>query len=435
MHWMPRRALAWTTPLALVAALSACNGAASDGTEGATTGGETSEASTASTTSDSASTSDGSGSATQATTSSGASDSATTSTSTQGTDTEATGVSVSGTESSTEPTTDATDPSSTTDPTDGTTTLTTTDSTTDSTDGTTTTDSTTDSTDGTTTDDTTTGCVPAVEVCNDVDDDCNGLIDDVDEAMDGICDCLNIVILGKAGANPSSEFANWLKAQGTQVDRIHTTPNEVLDAATLKPYDIVLLDWLQRTYTAEEAAVLEAFIAGGGGMISLTGYQANQPNANVTNSLITAIGLTYNTTKGWFNGPITTFANHPITMGLTSITFLGGLYVNLTDDGVGVNQAIMSLPQGPVGVTQERKGGRAFVFGDEWVEFDSQWQNLPEIKLFWVQTLKWVGPRTRARCRSDRRRRGARARARENARRGDGSFARRDPDQTPVHLS
>ncbi|MEZ4383477.1 MAG: hypothetical protein R3A79_19260 [Nannocystaceae bacterium] len=121
-------------------------------------------------------------------------------------------------------------------------------------------------------------------------------------------------------------------------------------------------------------------------------FTNNQTNADVTNSLISSIGLTYNTSKGWFSGPITSFVPHPITEGLTSISFFGGLYVNIQNDGVGVNETIMTLPQGPVGVVQERMDGRAFVFGDEWVEFDSQWQNLPEIKQFWVQTLQWVGP-------------------------------------------
>ncbi|MCB9703574.1 MAG: hypothetical protein H6711_16895 [Myxococcales bacterium] len=342
---------------------------------------------TSSTSSSSASTTNGgsaSMSGTDATTSGGGSDSATTGTSASS-DTQ-TSDATSASSGSTGTTAAETD-SGTSSP------MTTTDTTTDTTTGTSgdTTGDTTGVVD-TTGGDTTGGCVPSEEICNDIDDDCNGLIDDVDVMKDGICDCLNIVIVGNKGANPSSQFENWLMAQGTKVDRIHKTANEVFDADTLAPYDIAILDWLPRTYTAQEAAALEAFIAGGGGMMSLTGFTNNQQNANVTNSLISSIGLTYNTSKGWFSGPITNFAPHPITMGLTSIPFYGGLYINIMNDGIGVNQTIMTLPQGPVGVVQERKAGRAFVFGDEWVEFDSQWQNIPQIKQFWVQTLKWIGP-------------------------------------------
>ena len=53
----------------------------------------------------------------------------------------------------------------------------------------------------------------------------------------------------------------------------------------------------------------------------------------------------------------------------------------------------MTLPQGPVGVVQDRGNGRLFMFGDEWVEFDSEWKNIPQIKQFWVQTLSFLGPK------------------------------------------
>ena len=39
------------------------------------------------------------------------------------------------------------------------------------------------------------------------------------------------------------------------------------------------------------------------------------------------------------------------------------------------------------------EGSRLFIFGDEWIEFDSEWKNIPEIKKFWVQTLAWLGPK------------------------------------------
>lgn len=105
------------------------------------------------------------------------------------------------------------------------------------------------------------------------------------------------------------------------------------------------------------------------------------------------MGLTYNASKGFFSGPITNFAPHPITMGLTSISFYGGLYVDIVEDGIGVNTTIMTLPQGPVGVVQDRISGTLFIFGDEWVEFDSEWMNIPQIKQFWVQVLAYIGPK------------------------------------------
>lgn len=41
---------------------------------------------------------------------------------------------------------------------------------------------------------------------------------------------------------------------------------------------------------------------------------------------------------------------------------------------------------------RHRKGGKLFIFGDEWIEFDSEWKNIPQIKKFWVNILGWLSP-------------------------------------------
>ena len=237
------------------------------------------------------------------------------------------------------------------------------------------------------------GCVPTPEICDDIDNDCDDQIDNVDVGKDGICDCLNIALIGNQGANPSAEFQMWLEAQGTQVDRINTMQNEVLDKATLNKYDIIILDYLIRSYTPDEAMTTQTWVEGGGGLMSMTGFTNAPLTADRPNSLIKPMGLSYNTSKGFFSGPVTQFVPHPITMGLTSISFYGGLFIDIVNDGVGVNKTIMTLPQGPVGVVQERLSGRLFIFGDEWVEFDSEWKNIPQIKQFWVQVLSYLGPK------------------------------------------
>ncbi|WP_434421279.1 hypothetical protein [Nannocystis pusilla] len=241
---------------------------------------------------------------------------------------------------------------------------------------------------------TTTGpdCIPTgEETCNDLDDDCNGIVDDVDIGGDGICDCLNIAIFGNEGANPSAEFQAWLEAQGTQVDRISLdiTP---IDAVTLEKYDIVILDWLVRNYSADEAAIIKTWVEAGGGLMSMTGHTNNQTVVDRPNSIIAPMGLAYNNSQGFFSGPVTQWAQHPITEGITSVSFYGGLYVDITEDGVAVNEVIGTLPQGPVAVGQTRIDGKLFIFGDEWIEFDSEWQQIPQIKQFWVNILAWLSP-------------------------------------------
>jgi hypothetical protein len=38
--------------------------------------------------------------------------------------------------------------------------------------------------------------------------------------------------------------------------------------------------------------------------------------------------------------------------------------------------------------------GRAFVWGDEWIEFDSEWMAIPQIPQLWVQVFSWLAPKT-----------------------------------------
>ena len=52
-------------------------------------------------------------------------------------------------------------------------------------------------------------------VCDGIDDDCNGIVDDVDVGGDGICDCLRLGLLGKSGGQTEAQFQVWLEERGT----------------------------------------------------------------------------------------------------------------------------------------------------------------------------------------------------------------------------
>jgi hypothetical protein len=74
------------------------------------------------------------------------------------------------------------------------------------------------------------------------------------------------------------------------------------------------------------------------------------------------------------------------------VTFLGGFYINVMDDGIGMSTVVATLPAGPVAVAQVRNDGKLFIWGDEWIEFDSEWQNIPQIKQLWVNILAYLSP-------------------------------------------
>ena len=235
-------------------------------------------------------------------------------------------------------------------------------------------------------------CVPVADdeqTCDGIDDDCNGFIDDIDEGGDGICDCLAIGIIGTPGSLAASQFTQWLTDRGSSAERIDPP---VVDATVLDAYDVVILDQLTREYTAAEAMAFETWVTSGGGLMSMTGHTANPTSAQQwPNGILGPMGLEYQ--GALLNGPVTDFEVHPIATGLTSVTFLGGFEVVGTNPGE--SDLVASLPGGvPAAMAQERGEGKLFVWGDEWIEYDSEWSSMPEITQLWVNIFEWITPVT-----------------------------------------
>lgn len=205
------------------------------------------------------------------------------------------------------------------------------------------------------------------------------------------CDQLRIGIFGNPGSNTSSNFQQWLVSAGTSAERVQTTDAEPLTKAILESYDVVVLDWLTREYTSAEADTFAAWISAGGGAATMTGYNGQISSDWRANSLLAPLRVAYE--GSLINGPATIFASHPITAGLTSVTFAGGYRV-ADLGGTGSQRTPIAFLPGDVnvGYAVEMGLGRAFVWGDEWIEFDSEWSTLPEIKQLWVQVFGWISP-------------------------------------------
>lgn len=43
----------------------------------------------------------------------------------------------------------------------------------------------------------------------------------------------------------------------------------------------------------------------------------------------------------------------------------------------------------PSGIAQQRGSGHVFVWGDEWIEFDSEWRAQVMVARFWVNIFGW----------------------------------------------
>lgn len=227
----------------------------------------------------------------------------------------------------------------------------------------------------------------------------NNLIIDLDagsEPPDGTgCARLNIGILGNPGANSSSNFEQWLEKAGTSVKRIQTTADEAITAATLAPFDVVILDCLTRDYTADEATSFAAWVSAGGGVAAMSGYQDNTTVDWRANSLLAPLGIAFAGNLIW--GPASSFATHPITAGLSSVTFTGGYAVTDLGGASSTREPIAfvaSTPPKSAAFAIRMGSGHAFVWGDEWIEFDSEWSAQPQIPQLWVQVFAWMAPTT-----------------------------------------
>ncbi len=254
-------------------------------------------------------------------------------------------------------------------------------------------------------------CTPTPEVCDGKDNDCNGIVDDVDANNDGICDCINIATLGVPGTwGQGNVFGAWLAAR---------TPNgatslgsQVLTHTLIDPFNIIVVqDVYQngggRAYSAAEVQVLSEWVNNGGGLMTLTGY-ANPPVDNVNvNALLAPFGMSYGETQilnrngAATSVPITQFATHPITAGVTAVGFDNGYEVSgPASPAAGSNFTVYAMGSAAadpaesfrVGEAMQVGKGHVDVWGDEWITYNSEWTSHPDyqVQLFWVNTLKWL---------------------------------------------
>jgi hypothetical protein len=243
------------------------------------------------------------------------------------------------------------------------------------------------------------GCIKVSQTetkCDGIDDDCNGRIDDLDVGKDGICDCIRIGLIGKKGWYGSNNFEQWLVSHGTAVSRIHDPPAAgTLTAADLAPFDMVILDWMQRSYSFTEAQTFQTWLNGHHGVLALSGfapdYDVGQPN-----SLLGVLDLQLTGSSTFPNMmAITDFLPHPVTVGVTSVTFNGGSEVLDLPGAIASTHTTFARSSGrAAGVAHEdANGARGVVWGDEWIEFDSEWSTVPDINRFWSNIISFLTPR------------------------------------------
>lgn len=242
------------------------------------------------------------------------------------------------------------------------------------------------------------------ELCDGVDNDSNGIIDDVDAGHDGVCDCLNIATIGHIGpwSNGGNIFKSWLNAR-SPLGAIELADEE-LTTDKLKKFQIVVVLHVDTTavenkgvtapahhvFADGETSAFEAWVRAGGGVMTTIGYTNNEANEVVNvNKLLAGLGMGYSATQLGLTGNVSDWLAHPVSDGISNI---------FTDNG--------AEPDGPSGMTIAHGGdkvalqvsqadlGRVAVWGDEWVTYDSEWADVDgqQVEHFWLNLLKWLSP-------------------------------------------
>lgn len=229
-------------------------------------------------------------------------------------------------------------------------------------------------------------------LCDGIDENGNGIIDDVDVGRDGLCDCLRIGFIGSVASDAGDDtaaFETWL-AERSDIPVTQFEPGDILTPGALDGLQVIIVGNLAARansggYSPAEVNVLREWVeVQGGGMITLAGYTASEADIVPTIQLLEPSGLSYDyqgrgsgifgtgappfTTRGLLN------TEHP-TMDTLVAMGVYNAYPVIGDGEVLIREGNFNLA-----MAKSFGEGVVFAFSDEWITQDSLWyplENLP----------------------------------------------------------
>jgi hypothetical protein len=196
---------------------------------------------------------------------------------------------------------------------------------------------------------------------------------------------------GVAGLNSDSTtaFTDWLNTKSSAAVDIYTT-HPTLTSALFAKYDVVIIQWLTDsnsgpywTFTDDEVNALKTWVNGGGGLITLSGYDSNPQEVVPLNRLLSFTDISYNMDDVlascpssvssmcycWGNSvPLGPWASGPIGKNVTQVGAFHGRSINPGSATVDSSDSSHTYA-----VHEVVGKGRVVAYTDEWVTYSSQW--------------------------------------------------------------
>jgi hypothetical protein len=235
----------------------------------------------------------------------------------------------------------------------------------------------------------------------------------------GNCQCFNVASIGHGGVTGAQSGTGGMDNTGVFVSFLNGNSSAAVDQFTarnsftfnadfLGKYDVIIVQWLSDsrtasptggflggnywTFSSDEINAVKTWLQNGGGMIFLTGYDANiTGEVGAVNPLLQAVSdMSYNADdvlgaveKG--NGalclgdsePLANWSGQPPVAG--GITFIGAFHGHSIKAGSNATVDNKDPITDAVYAAHENVGnGSVYVYCDEWVTYTSQWDPNPQ---------------------------------------------------------
>jgi hypothetical protein len=220
----------------------------------------------------------------------------------------------------------------------------------------------------------------AEEVCNGVDDDCDGEADE-----DEVCRC--VVTFDQGHSNVYSDVTkSWTKAHAAVKDLgdVATVGTDALSAKTLAETDVLIVAEARVDFSDDEIAALTDFVKSGGSFVALNDYSTTFNNPLIEGFGVTSTGEEHGfTTLKWSE-------SGRLGSGVSKVDVAGSSALSVETKEATIEATIDGEP---FAVTLEHGDGRVAIFADN--EAFDDYYGLKDVTAndnlrLWTNTIDWA---------------------------------------------